>query len=210
VHPGGDRRRRPVARLSRLETEALLADGAIMRAGAGFVLTPAGGLRTLRDETKDMRAQHGALIERTVIDPETGSLRQARGAAAAAGIDRLRRLAGPEAGRFFSTAELRAAERLRQDWDLAQRGLLRGVDWSAPPRGSSPRGTPGEGLPAAILDARARVEASLKKLGAPAATLVRAVVIEDALLETVERGRGWPARSAKVALKMALAQLARG
>jgi hypothetical protein len=123
---------------------------------------------------------------------------------------RLARLRSPEGAAFFAAEEIAAGARLAQDWAAGQVGLLRGADWAAPPRGGERRGA-GNGLEmarAASIDARARVDAALAALSPNAAALVRAACLDQTGLEIIERRSHWPARSAKVALKFALAQLA--
>lgn len=73
VFPHGDRRRRPVARLSAAQTRELEADGAIERAGDGFVLSAAGRARVAREVTDPASAflaQHAPLEARPMVDAE--------------------------------------------------------------------------------------------------------------------------------------------
>ena len=61
---------------------------------------------------------------------------------------------------------------------------------------------------AARCDRNRRVADAIDALAPPLRRIVeRACLYEDGL-EAIERGEGWPARSAKLALKLALAQLA--
>lgn len=156
------------------------------------------------------RAQHGALINRAVVDAD-GRVRTVRGAEPFPALARLARLKTEAGAPFFDARELSAAAALRAAFERGQIGLVAGIDWRAPPRGSGPRG-PGavEARAAQGAEARVVVERALCGLATPLAQLVRAVCLEDQGLEQVERRRGWPARSGKVALKLALAQLARG
>ena len=111
---------------------------------------------------------------------------------------------------WLSGAEIAAAARLRRDWEIGERGLVRGSDWAAPPNGSGPRGASNsaERATSAYCDARERVSEALARLALPLRRVVERVCLREEGLEAMERGEGWPARSGKIALKLALAQLA--
>jgi hypothetical protein len=211
VYRTADRRRRPILTLSRGQTEALAADGAIVGAGNGFVLTPAGrarAQRALADPAEAFLAQHGRIAARSVIDAD-GSVGATRGFDPAAALRRLAHLRDADGRPWLSAAEMAAAARLRADWDRGQAGLTPARDWSAPPSAGA-RG-PGDAREAALargIDARARVERALGALAPPLRRAISALCLEDAGLEQFERREGWPPRSAKVVLKLALAQLA--
>ncbi|MGE0741086.1 MAG: DUF6456 domain-containing protein [Hyphomonadaceae bacterium] len=123
----------------------------------------------------------------------------------------LQRLAALKDGRganWLSADELIAAQRLRTDWELSAAGLVRGSDWSAPPRGSAARGpNVQEDMLARRCDARRRMGDALDALAPPLRRIVESVCLHEHGLEALERAEGWPARSAKVALKLGLAQL---
>jgi hypothetical protein len=57
-------------------------------------------------------------------------------------------------------------------------------------------------------DARKRVAVALDALAPPLRRVVERVCLHEDGLEALERAEGWPARSGKLALKLALAQLA--
>ena len=213
VFPGGDRRRRPVCRLSTPEVRDLEAAGAIAAIdGGAYVLTEAGRARVRRagaapDER--FREQHGKIVARAVVDAD-GVLRQVRGLDCAAAVKRLGQLHDGNGAPFLTPDELAAAARLRADWDLGQIGLVRGSDWSAAPMGKTARG-PGnarEGALAAHCDARRRVSEALEGLAGPLRRVVERVCLYEEGLAALERQEGWPERSGKIALKLGLAQLA--
>lgn len=211
VFPNGDRRRRPLVRLSCEEARELEASGAITHdsASAGFVLTEAGKARVRRKQSPDapFLVQH-APVGLTQIAHEGAARTVTR-----VGDDPLARLervkdAGGRA--WFSRSEIAAARRLRADWEAGQLGLVRGSDWSAPPRGAAPRG-PGGAQDMALghaVDARRRVETALGELAAPMRRAVERVCFLEMGFAVLEREERWPEASAKVALKCALAQLA--
>lgn len=101
-----------------------------------------------------------------------------------------------EAGRRLAADHARGhgAARVTQSWDVS------GV------RGEAPR----DRLAASevALDARRRVERALRAVGPGLAEVLVAVCCEELRLEAVERRQGWPARSAKVVLRLALDRLA--
>jgi hypothetical protein len=213
LHASADRRRRPLGRIPASQVQALAADGALMLLENGaYALSPAGRARAdraaaLPDEA--WRAQHDELTERAAMDCD-GDLYAVRGLVAGEAMARLARLKTTAGAAFFAADEIAAGARLAQDWAAGQVGMLRGADWAAPPRGGAKRNA-GNGLETArahSIDARARVDAALDGLPASAAALVRAACLEQTGLEIIERRSHWPARSAKVALKFALAQLA--
>jgi hypothetical protein len=190
---------------------ALQREGALAPAGADmFVLSPAGRARQRRgcaEPHEQFLAQHAPIAPRPLIAPE-GEIDFGRGLEPGGAMARLARLRDAAGAAFFSPAEIAAGAQLSADWSEGQLGLLRGTDWAAPPRGSAPRGAGAEpGLVRAI-EARRRVERAFATLAPLTARLVRAACLDETGLEAIEREAHWPARSAKVALKLGLAQLA--
>ncbi|MCQ8781061.1 DUF6456 domain-containing protein [Aurantimonas sp. CSK15Z-1] len=109
---------------------------------------------------------------------------------------------------FVSAEEFAAGERLRSVFTRA--GLTPAITqrWEATPRGNG--GARGAGdLTEAALDARRRVEAAVEAAGPELAGVLLDVCCFLKGLETVERERQWPVRSAKLLLKAGLAALAR-
>lgn len=110
---------------------------------------------------------------------------------------------------FLDPAAVEAGERFRRDVTAAQ--LLPSVtsNWSA--HGAGSRSDPSRVLlPSEVaLAARQRIDSALDALGPEFSGLVLDACGFVKRLETIESERGWPARSAKVVLRMALARLAR-
>lgn len=211
VFPTGDRRRRPVVRLGSDDVRALEADGAIVRRGAHFVLSDAGGSRAARDAAlpaERFLAQHAPVIDRDTIGADGAAMRL-RAVDAGGALRRLATLRGPKGEPWLTDAELAAAARLRNDWAVGEIGLVRGSDWRAPPMGKSPRAVNASELKVtAQCDARRRVADALDALAPPLRRVVEAVCLREQGLEAFEREADLPARSGKLALKMGLAQLA--
>ncbi len=102
-----------------------------------------------------------------------------------------------------------AGERLRRDFGLASLGGRLTTDWDAfgSARGHTGAGgmTPSEAAGAA----RQRIERALAAVGPELAGPLVDVCCHERTLPEVERLRGWPLRSGKVVLRLALAALAR-
>ncbi|MBX9745793.1 MAG: hypothetical protein K2X34_02755 [Hyphomonadaceae bacterium] len=212
VYPQNDRRRRPLVRLDAEEVRALEASGAIIKRNDAYELSDAGGARVRREAAaphEAFAAQHRPVIDRAVID-RNGGIRRVRGHDTDAVLRRLAALRDVAGAAWLDAAEIAAAARLRRDWRLGERGLVRGSDWSAPPNASSGRsaGKAAESAVGAFCDARRRVAQALENLAPPLRRVVEQVCLREEGLEALERAESWPARSGKLALKLALAQLA--
>jgi len=211
VFPGGDRRRRPVVRLSAVEVRELVSSGAIEAADKdAYVLSEAGRARLARERAAPGEAfavQHRPIIDRAVMDGD-GDLRIVRGHDADRLLRRLSSMRDGAGRSWLDRAELTAAARLKADWERSEIGMVRGSDWSAPPKGLTPRSAGVDGAIAAHCDARRRVSDALAKLAPPLRAVVERVCLREEGLEALERAEAWPQRSGKIALKLALAQLA--
>lgn len=215
VFPRGDRRCRARAQVSAAQVRQLAADGAIVAGMAPetFVLARAGAHRAARNAAapdEEYLAQHAPIGERRVVPPGGVTAMRARAADPHVGLARLARLTDAQGEAWFSAEEIEAARRLHADWERSQAGLVRGSDWSAPRRGG-PAHDPGaaqERALAAGIDARRRVERALEALAPMLRRAVERVLFGEDGLEALERAENWPARSAKLVLKSAFAQLA--
>lgn len=214
VYAGGDRRRRPVAKLREEEVRDLASSGAIEWASnrEGFVLTRAGRARISRQAAPPSErylAQHGPIVARETID-EQGEMRPARGVAQSSVLQRLAALRDGNGAPWLSGGELAAAVRLRTHWEAGQAGLVRGSDLTAPPNACGARGASSaqEAALAVRCDARRAVSDALDALAPPLRRVVERICFYEDGLEALERSEGWPARSGKLALKLGLAQLA--
>ncbi len=111
---------------------------------------------------------------------------------------------------LIDATEKAAGERLRADWEAVHqsRGLVR--DWSRGPSDRTARGAadglaPGEAAAAA----RRRLREAFAALGPELAAAARAAACEGVGLEALEARHGWPRRSGKLVVKLALGALAR-
>ena len=122
----------------------------------------------------------------------------------------LARRRGPGGKPLIDAAQFQAGERLRADFTRA--GLTPRVtsNWEAPI--AQGRRAGGAGMAAfsdSVLAARERVSMTLEVVGPEFAGLLLDVCCFLKGLETVERERGWPQRTAKIVLGLALDRLAR-
>jgi len=121
----------------------------------------------------------------------------------------LRKRRGADGRALISQAEYDAGERLRDDYEAAQMRPRLVGDWSAPRAGRVRRG-PVEGLTDCerALAARQRVRRALESVGPQLGGVLVRVCCHLEGLEDAERAFGWPKRSGKVVLQLALDRLA--
>ncbi len=114
---------------------------------------------------------------------------------------------GRDGKALVDPASLEAGERLRRDLTAAQMVPRLSANWSPTPR-SDPSGTP-MNYTDAVIAARQRARNALDATGPEFSGVLLDVCGFLKGMETLELERGWPARSAKVVLGMALKSLAR-
>ena len=112
---------------------------------------------------------------------------------------------------MISEEQLAAGERLRADFWFAQMTPRVTADWGGVGSGSGRRGAPGVGveLQDGVIAATERVRRALSAVGPELAGVLIDVCCHLKGLEEAERMAGWPQRSGKVVLDMALTSLAR-
>ncbi|WP_442756345.1 DUF6456 domain-containing protein [Methylocystis sp. JAN1] len=151
------------------------------------------------------RAQHGAYEKRP---PEKGA-RPTLVNEAESPLGWLARRKGADGRPFLSSAQIEAGERFRRDIEQAQILQRVTVNWEAaiasPRRGAEA----GAAVTEIAMDARRRLARAYDAVGPDLAGLLTDVCGYLKGLEAVESERGWPARSGKVVLKIALDRLAR-
>jgi hypothetical protein len=213
VFPNGDRRRRAVARLNEAGAKTLESEGAITRIGDDvFKASEAGVARARRDGAHPSEAfltQHVVLEDR-VVGYAARSTRTTRSVTRSPVLKRLANLCDAHGAPWLSADELRAAQVVRHYWEQSQIGLVRRSDLTAPPVASGARGAGNavERAAAARIDAGRKVTDALGTLATPVRRIVERVCFLEEGFETMERREKWPPRSAKLALKLGLAQLA--
>ena len=113
---------------------------------------------------------------------------------------------------FLEPDLIAAAERLRQDFEIAQMGPRVAQNWERFLTGGADRGGFGAdagGLGNGPRAARDRVAAALRDLGPGLADMVLRCCCFLEGLETAEKRLGWSARSGKIVLRIALMRLRR-
>lgn len=113
-------------------------------------------------------------------------------------------------GKVFLTPELvDAAERLREDYELAQMGPRVAQNWERFLTGSDRGGFRSDSLAEGPRAARDRVAAALRDLGPGLGDVALRVCCFLEGIEAAERRMGWAARSGKIVLRIALMRLRR-
>jgi hypothetical protein len=158
--------------------------------------------RSVAPALEQFQAQHRD-IEATLLEPH-GPVRRNEAESPLAWLARRKDRAGRP---MLDPASFAAGERFRNDFTLA--GLQPRVtsDWSNPVRGAA-LGERGMHISDLMVAARQRLDAALDALGPELGSLILDVCGFLKGLEIVEAEHGWPARSAKVVLGIALARLA--
>ena len=124
----------------------------------------------------------------------------------------LRRRKDKDGNALITSAQFDAGERLRPDLWRAQMTPRVTSNWSGnAPAQRQRRSAPGAGIEIAdnVVAARQRVHRALRAAGGDFAGLLIDVCGHLKGLEQLERGEGWPQRSAKFFLRHALTRLAR-
>jgi hypothetical protein len=109
---------------------------------------------------------------------------------------------------FLEPAAITAAERLRRDFEFARLQPRITASWSASVNTGRRDGSARD-LADNVIAARKRVEKAIMAVGPELSGVLLDVCCFLKGIEAVERERRWPARSAKLVLRLALAALAR-
>ena len=123
-------------------------------------------------------------------------------------LAQLMRRKGRSGEAFLTTAEFQAGERLRSDYTRGQLMPRLSANWVATVSSGRRDGGVAD-LTDAALAARMRVDKAIRAVGPELAGILVDVCCFLKGMETVERERGWPVRSAKIVLKTALGALSR-
>ncbi len=173
------------------ENETLI----ISDAGAGWLAREAHG-------PDGFGAQHRALAERIVTGPQ-GEERRVTVNEGESPLGWLKRR------RIIDAVQFEAGETLRRDYTLAQIAPRMTVDLQAPLIGGGRRAArPSMPLSDTALAAKQRFAQAMSAVGPGLSDLLFDVCCHLVGLEMAERAKGWPQRSAKVVLQIALDRLA--
>jgi len=189
----------------------LVSSGLLREAEPGrLAASPAAGAWLKRQLHPDLpfRAQHHALGI-TSVPGESGASVLAN--LEESPVAALARRAGKSGEPWLKAHAVAAAERLRRDFEMGQLQPRVTANWSASVA-TGRRGGGGAGL-ADLTDmalaARLRFDRAMGAVGPDFSGLLADICCFLKGLETVERERQWPARSAKLVLRLALESLAR-
>ncbi|MGB5560034.1 MAG: DUF6456 domain-containing protein [Paracoccaceae bacterium] len=211
---------RPVAQAMALKDWiACDAPGRISR----YAITTAGraALKRLLSEEDAMRRgfseaatpfadQHRSWGEKECPEPESNRSRRVRYNLAESPILAMSRRKDKDGVPFLSADLVTAAERLREDFELAQMGPRVAQNWEKFLTGGGRGGFRGDsGIGNGPSGARDRVSAVLHDLGPGLGDVALRVCCFLEGLETAEKRMGWSARSGKVVLRIALQRLKR-
>lgn len=143
-------------------------------------------------------------------DHDASAARRMRYGLSESPLTALARRRDKDGSQFLSTELVRAGERLREDFELANMGPKVAQNWdgflTGGVRGS---GAADGGVGSGPDAARARVSAALGELGPGLSDVVLRCCCYLEGLETAEKRLGWSARSGKIVLRIALMRLKR-
>jgi hypothetical protein len=203
VFPHNDRRRRPLARLTREALKQALADGSVEAGDQGVVLSEAGqqSLLRYRSQGAGFDRQHQSLVDRTINLP-TGEISVARANLLESPLSRW--------ARFLDPVEIEAGERLRTDFATSTLHQQTTFDWAnaSIPKSSGRTGRAPDHPPLAAIAAKDRVMKALQAAGTGLDNVLTSVCVREETMAAIERRYGWAQRSGKTILKLALRRLA--
>jgi hypothetical protein len=159
------------------------------------------------DDIDSFRAQHLDLATREIMT-ETGAISVLVNDSESP-LAWLARRKGRDGRTMISPSQFIAGEKLRADFTRGHLSPRVTSDWSAPTgRSRTFAGSAGE-MTDLVIASRQRVRLAMEACGPEFSGLLMDVCCFLRGLEEVERERGWPLRSAKIVLQLALDRLAR-
>ena len=186
----------------------LAADHITLSGPAHYQATSAGLAWLLRTEIPELafRAQHGAVKKVCVEDPQLLTRSVWRDEAESP-LAWLRARRGKDGKPLLDEAQFAAGERLREDATRAQLMARTTANWQASVANGR-RQSGATDFADATLAARERVNSALAAVGAELSGILLDVCCYLKSMEQIERERGWPARSGRIVLGLALTRLA--
>lgn len=110
---------------------------------------------------------------------------------------------------LISDRHFAAGELLRRDYEMAQLGPRVTMRWDAAPAQQSRRGAPDPaGASVAHLSARDRFDAAMSTAGNGLSDILWRVICACEAMPNAEHALGWPARSGRIILTLALDRIA--
>ena len=181
------------------------------KAAVTWTLSEAGRAywRRSQDASDPFRAQHQMRGHRRVSHEET--LIEVEYNEAETSLAWLSRRKGADGKPLLNDVQVEAGERLRRDFTIANMNARTTADWSfalsGNVHGQRPRDT--AELTDMALAARERLARAFDAVGDGLVNVLVEACCNQRGLEEIERSFGWPQRSAKVVLQIALDQLSR-
>lgn len=113
------------------------------------------------------------------------------------------------ARKLVSERQLVAGEMLRRDYERAALPQRTTMQWDAPPNEKVARGSQSHGATTlAQIDAKARFDGAIAAAGAGLADILWRTVCAGETVPTAEKALGWPTRSGRLVLLLALDRVA--
>jgi len=154
--------------------------------------------------------QHRDMSEKSIPVPGTSQTRRVRYNMSESPVSGLARRKNKDGSPFLSPDLVAAAERLREDFELAQMGPRVAQNWDRfLTFGDRSAFGGASGMRDGATGARDRVAAALKDLGPGLGDVVLRVACYLEGMEAAEKRMGWSARSGKIVLRIALQRLKR-
>ncbi|PHR94338.1 MAG: hypothetical protein COA69_01720 [Robiginitomaculum sp.] len=211
--PYGDRRRRPIAWIDHNMLNRMLASGALeqqdKKHSKVFILAPSYKNRISgipHNEAKNSFAnQHRDVQTRDVYTPD-GVRRSARVNSASI-FRRLARHVDRSGRPFLLADEVEAGERFARDYACSMTGSVSTQNMASTGGMGGTHDNVAENMSVMALDAKRRVREALEMLGPGMDRTLIALCGREWGLEQIEAAEGWPKRSAKTVLKLALVRL---
>ncbi|MEM1039787.1 MAG: DUF6456 domain-containing protein [Pseudomonadota bacterium] len=199
---------------------SLKAADVIAQCDNGYTLTPTGRMRykrlvsgaQTRKSASDQavvdpfRAQHLELSQRQVNI--NGNRQTVLTNDAESPLTRLHKLKAPGGGTWLDDAAFAAGERLRADFTHGRLMQRTTSSWNFETGITTSSGQPRTNITEQAMDARVRLEKAIGRVGPDLAGVLLDVCCFLKGLESVERERRWPPRSAKLMLRTGLNLLA--
>jgi hypothetical protein len=176
--------------------------------GKSFTLSEAGAfwVRRAFAEGDVFAAQH-RLTRKAEVAGADGTIQSVTVNDGESPLSWLYRRRGSDGRTLITQLQYEAGERLRSDFTLAQLTPRMGVDFTAPVVAGR-RGAKGQDIPEMVLAAKQRFSRALAAVGPGLSDILTDICCHLIGLEAAERQKGWPQRSAKVVLQIALDRLA--
>ncbi len=206
---------------ARLNVQGLVKLELVERHGAGLRITPVGRAFLKRNEIESLagnmgeeaylenvfRSQHH--LEQRLVRNIEGVRQHVNVNTAESPLGWLRSRKGKDGKAFITERQFEAGERFRTDFEMASLGARVTACWD----GVRVTGQSGwrEDVPdptTAQVSARKRIHDALNALGGDLSDIVVRVCCFLEKMEEAERGLGWPTRSGKLVLAIALDRLA--